>query len=60
LRYEPSDTSEDCEGVGQPQIADVFGEINDDPVRTSFRRDNECNVQAWDKVKALLGTVEAK
>ncbi|WP_163162343.1 hypothetical protein [Arthrobacter sp. Alg241-R88] len=60
LEYEPAETSEDCEGVGQPNIADVFGEINGTSVRTSFRRDNECNVKTWKKLEPLLGTVQEK
>lgn len=60
LEYEPAEISEDCEGVGQPNIADVFGEINGTSVRTSFRRDNTCNVETWDELEALLGKVPEK
>ncbi len=60
LEYESAETSEDCEAVGQPHIADVFGEIDGKSVRTSFRRDNECNVKTWDKLETLLGSVQEK
>lgn len=60
LEYQLAETSEECEGVGQPNVADVFGEINGKLVRTSFRRDNSCNVEAWDKLEELLGTVQEK
>lgn len=60
LEYESAETSETCEAVGQPHIADVFGEIDGKSVRTSFRRDNECNVKTWDKLEALLGTIPVK
>lgn len=60
LDYEPAKTSEECEAVNQSNIADVFGEINDKLVRTSFRRDNSCNVKTWDKLEVLLGTVKPK
>ncbi|WP_374152953.1 hypothetical protein [Pseudarthrobacter sp. WHRI 8279] len=60
LEYESAETSEDCEAVGQPHIADVFGEIDGKAVRTSFRRDNECNVKTWDKLETLLGSVKEK
>jgi hypothetical protein len=55
-----AETSEECEHVGQPNIADVYGEINGKTVRTSFRRDNSCNVKTWDKLKTLLGTIPEK
>jgi hypothetical protein len=60
LEYDSAETSEECEAVDQPNIADVFGEINGKQVRTSFRRDNSCNVKTWDKLKALLGTITEK
>jgi hypothetical protein len=60
LEYESAETSEDCEAVGQPHIADVFGEIDGKSVRNSFRRDNECNVRTWDKLETLLGTIREK
>jgi hypothetical protein len=60
LDYTTAVTSEECEAVGQANIADVFGEINNETVRTSFRRDNTCNVETWDRLKTLLGTVTQK
>lgn len=60
LEYDSAETSEECEAVGQPNIADVFGEINDKSVRTSFRRDNSCNVKTWDRLETLLGPVQEK
>jgi hypothetical protein len=60
LEYESAEVSEECEAVGQPNIADVFGEINGKSVRTSFRRDNSCNVKTWDKLETLLGKVQEK
>ena len=60
MEYDSAETSEECEAVGQPNIADVYGEINGKPVRTSFRRDNSCNVTTWDKLETLLGTVTEK
>lgn len=53
-----TDSSEKCDPVGQPNVADVYGELNGKEVRTSFRRDNSCNVSTWDALEALLGTVE--
>lgn len=60
LDYQPSANSDKCEAVSQPNIADVFGEIDGRQVRTSFRRNNTCNVETWDKLKPLLGTVTQK
>ncbi|WP_285313364.1 hypothetical protein [Pseudarthrobacter sp. fls2-241-R2A-168] len=60
LEYDSAETSEECAAVDQPNIADVFGEINSKQVRTSFRRDNTCNVETWDKLKTLLGTITEK
>ena len=60
LDYEPAETSDECEAVNQPNIADVFGEIKGQQVRTSFRRNNECNVKNWDKLETLLGRVTQK
>jgi hypothetical protein len=60
LNYDSAKTGDECEGVDQPAIADVFGEINGKQVRTSFRRDNSCNVRTWDKLKTLLGTITEK
>lgn len=52
------DSGEKCDPVGQPNVADVYGELNGKEVRVSFRRDNSCNVSTWDALKDLLGTVE--
>ncbi|MDQ0117588.1 hypothetical protein J2T22_000758 [Pseudarthrobacter defluvii] len=60
LEYSPATTDEECEDVGQPNIADVFGEAHGNPVRASYRRDNSCNVDAWDELAAVLGKVQAK
>lgn len=60
LDYEPAETNDECEAVNQPNIADVFGEIDGKQVRTSFRRNNTCNVKNWDNLRTLLGTVTEK
>ncbi|MHC6592476.1 hypothetical protein [Arthrobacter sp. C152] len=60
LDYQPSENSDECEAVNQPNIADVFGEIDGKQVRTSFRRNNTCNVDTWDNLKPVLGTVTQK
>lgn len=57
LDYKSAETSEECHAVDQQNIADVFGEINGEAVRTNFRRDNSCNVGTWDELKSLLGTI---
>lgn len=57
LEHKSAETSAECQSVGQPNIADVFGEINGQVVRASFRRDNSCNVETWDELRSLLGTI---
>lgn len=54
LERESAKTDVKCVGTGSQVIADVFGEANGKLVRNSFRRDNSCNVETWDALKALL------
>lgn len=60
LQNQPSKNSNECTGMDQPNIADVFGEIDGQQVRTSFLRNNTCNIATWDNLKPLLGTVTSK
>ena len=55
LERKSAKTDERCEGTGNQNIADVFGEVNGKLVRNSFRRDNVCNVEVWDALASILG-----
>ena len=39
---------------GGPQIADVSGTYNGEPVDTQFSRGNGCEIERWDKVDFLF------
>ncbi|WP_455834814.1 hypothetical protein [Pseudarthrobacter siccitolerans] len=58
LERDLATSDENCEGTGNQIVADVFGEVRGNTVRNSFRGDNTCNVETWDLLEPLLGTVE--
>lgn len=55
LERKPVKADEECLGNGNQNVADVFGEVLDKPVRNSFRRDNSCNSKTWDSLEPLFG-----
>lgn len=58
LEREAAKADEKCEGTGNQNIADVFGEAYGKPIRNSFLRDNLCNVETWDALAPLLEPVD--
>jgi hypothetical protein len=58
LVRELAKSDEECRGTGNQDIADVFGQVKDKSVRTSFRADNSCNTETWESLEPLLGPTD--
>ena len=58
LERELAKSDDECRGTGKQDIADVFGQVDEKPVRKSFRADNSCNTETWEALEPLLGPAD--